>query len=59
MVETSDTSNLLEAVEKESDEIQCIEEVRAVTIDSMAVCKHSQIILAHSKQLDFIDDTNK
>ena len=41
MVETSDTSNLLETVEKESDEIQGIEVVRCIAIGSLATCKQS------------------
>ena len=39
MVAKSDTADLLEAMEKGRYEIQSVEEVGAVTIESLAICE--------------------
>ena len=59
MVKASNKANLLEAVEKDRYEIPSVAEARCVSVDGLAICKHTQIVLAHGKQLDTSDDADQ
>lgn len=59
MVETTNKANLLEAVEKGQYEIPSVAEAGCVSIDGLAICEYSQIVLAHGKQLDISDDADQ
>ena len=59
MVEASNKTDLLEAVEKGQYEIPSVAEVGCVSIDGLAICEYSQIVLAHGKQLDISDDADQ
>ena len=48
MVETTNKANLLEAVEKGQYEIPSVAEAGCVSIDGLAICEYSQIVLAHA-----------
>ena len=59
MVEASNKADLLEAVEKDQYEVRSAAEAGCVSIDGLAICEYSQIVLAHGKQLDISDDADQ
>lgn len=59
MAETADTTDILEAVEKDQHEILCPGQVRQIERASLENREYEKIVLAHCEKSDLVDNSDK
>lgn len=59
MAETADTTDILEAVEKDQHEILCPGQVRQIERASLEIREYEKIVLAHCEKSDLVDNSHK
>lgn len=59
MAETADTTDILEAVEKDQHEILCPGQARQIERASLEIRENEKIVLAHCEKSDLVDNSDK
>lgn len=59
VAETANSSDLLEAVEKDKHKILCSDQTRQAEKRSLEFCEYKKIVLAHCEKSNPVDDSDK
>ena len=59
MAETANSTDILEAVEKDKHEILCPDQTRQVEKQSLEFCEYEKIALAYCEKSNPVDDSDK